>query len=161
MNNVIHMNKLCHACERRDVICPSHTHEWVMSQVWISHVSHIKESHHTCERVVSHIIMSQLRMQKGNSPQSGGKIIRLVVIATSQKVKSCLAYGWVTHTHVDKQNSKRTKHTSVNTQHGSATHTQNRNELSYLFDCFFIYLIVYVICWNCYYFMCLSSIVWI
>jgi len=32
-----------------------------------------------------------------------------------------------THTHIDKQHRSRTKHTSINTQHGYTTHTRNSN----------------------------------
>ena len=37
------MNKPCHTCE------------WVMSHIWISHVTHMNESCHTYEWVMSHI----------------------------------------------------------------------------------------------------------
>jgi len=32
-----------------------HTYEWVMSHIWMSHVTHMDESCHTYERVMSHI----------------------------------------------------------------------------------------------------------
>ena len=42
------MNELCH------------TYEWVMSHIWMSHVSHMNESCHTYEWVMSHIWMSHV-----------------------------------------------------------------------------------------------------
>jgi len=33
-----------------------HTYEWVMSHIWMSHVTHINESWHVYERVMSHIL---------------------------------------------------------------------------------------------------------
>jgi len=41
-------NELCHTCE------------WVMSHIWMSHVTHIKESCHTYERVMSQIWKSHV-----------------------------------------------------------------------------------------------------
>ena len=35
-----------------------HTYEWVMSHIWMSHVTHMKESCHTYEWAMSHIWMS-------------------------------------------------------------------------------------------------------
>jgi len=50
---------------RMDESC--HTHEWVMSHIWMSHVTpidesvtHMNESCHTCECVMSHIRMSHV-----------------------------------------------------------------------------------------------------
>ena len=37
-----------------------HTYEWVMSHIWKSHVTHMNESRHTCECVMSHIWMSHV-----------------------------------------------------------------------------------------------------
>ena len=37
-----------------------HTYEWVMSHIWISHVTHMNESCHTYEWVMSHIWMSRV-----------------------------------------------------------------------------------------------------
>ena len=37
-----------------------HTYEWVMSYIWMSHVTHMNESCHTYEWVMSHIRMSQV-----------------------------------------------------------------------------------------------------
>jgi len=54
-----------------------HTYEWVMSHIvmlWMSHVTHVNESCHTCEWVMSHIWMSPV----------------------SQMNKSCLTYGVAT-----------------------------------------------------------------
>ena len=39
---------------------PRHTHEWVMSHLWTSHVTRMNESCHTYEWVMSHIWMSHL-----------------------------------------------------------------------------------------------------
>jgi len=39
------MNESCHTCE------------WVMSHVWMSHVTRVNESCHTCEWVMSHVWM--------------------------------------------------------------------------------------------------------
>jgi len=42
-------------------ICMSDvTHEWVMSHIWIIHVTHLNESCHTYEWVISHIWMSHI-----------------------------------------------------------------------------------------------------
>jgi len=38
----------------------SHTCEWVMSHIWMSHVTHMNESCHTSEWVMSHIWMSHV-----------------------------------------------------------------------------------------------------
>jgi len=46
MSHVTHMNKSCRTC---DESC--HTYEWVMSRIWMSHVT--KESCHTYEWVMS------------------------------------------------------------------------------------------------------------
>jgi len=37
-----------------------HTYEWVMSHIWMSHVTHMNESCHTYEWVMSHIWMSHV-----------------------------------------------------------------------------------------------------
>jgi len=37
-----------------------HTYEWVMSNIWISHVTHANASRHTCEWVMSHTWMSHV-----------------------------------------------------------------------------------------------------
>jgi len=37
-----------------------HTYEWVMSHIWMSHVTHMNESCHTYESVMSHIWMSHV-----------------------------------------------------------------------------------------------------
>ena len=37
-----------------------HTHEWVMSHIWMSHVTHMNESCHTHEWVMSHTWMSHV-----------------------------------------------------------------------------------------------------
>jgi len=37
-----------------------HTYEWVMSHIWMSHVTQVNESCHTCEWVMSHIWMSHV-----------------------------------------------------------------------------------------------------
>ena len=37
-----------------------HTCEWVMSHIWMSHVTHVNESCHICEWVMSHIWMSHV-----------------------------------------------------------------------------------------------------
>ena len=34
---------------------PGNMYEWVMSHIWMSHVTHMNESCHTCEWVMSHI----------------------------------------------------------------------------------------------------------
>ena len=39
-----------------------HTYEWVMSHIWMSHVTHMSESCHTYEWVTSHIWMSYITM---------------------------------------------------------------------------------------------------
>ena len=36
-----------------------HTYEWVVSHIWMSHVTHMNESWHTYEWVISHIWMSR------------------------------------------------------------------------------------------------------
>jgi len=41
-----------------------HTHEWVMSHIWMSHVTHMNESCHTYEWVMSHIRMSHVTYVK-------------------------------------------------------------------------------------------------
>ena len=48
MSHVTHMNKSCH------------THEHVMSHIWMSHVTHMNESCHTYEWVMAHIWMSHV-----------------------------------------------------------------------------------------------------
>ena len=40
-----------------------HTYEWVMSHIWMSHVTHMNESCHTYEWVMSHIWMSHVSYQ--------------------------------------------------------------------------------------------------
>jgi len=55
--NVFHMT---HAYVWHDsCICVtwlmSHTYEWVMSYMWLSHVTHMDESWHACNWVMSHI----------------------------------------------------------------------------------------------------------
>ena len=49
-----------HMCESR------HTCEWVMSHMWMSHVTHVNESCHTCEGVMSHIWMSHGAQMDGS-----------------------------------------------------------------------------------------------
>ena len=43
-------------CSGIDVWC--HIYEWVMSRIWMSHVTYMNESCHIYERVMSHIWMS-------------------------------------------------------------------------------------------------------
>ena len=47
-----------HASRVWPVSC--HTCGWVMSHIWMSHVTHMKESYHTYEWVMSHIWMSHV-----------------------------------------------------------------------------------------------------
>ena len=37
-----------------------HTCEWVMSHIWMSHITHVNESYHTCEWVISRMWMSHI-----------------------------------------------------------------------------------------------------
>jgi len=45
---------------------PCHTYEWVMSHIWTSHATHMNESCHTYERVMSHISMSHVTHVNGS-----------------------------------------------------------------------------------------------
>jgi len=58
-----HMNEWCHICAC--VICHLGMRHvingWVMSHLWISHVTHVKESRHTCERVMAQVNESCLQ----------------------------------------------------------------------------------------------------
>jgi len=54
------------SCDNKSHICLSHmngschTYEWVMSHIWMSHVTHMYESRHTYVWVTSHIWMSHV-----------------------------------------------------------------------------------------------------
>jgi len=51
----------CHVCGWVTHVNDScHTYEWVMSHMWMSHVTHVNESCHTYEWVMSHIWISHV-----------------------------------------------------------------------------------------------------
>jgi len=50
MSHVPHMNE---SCPHTNELC--HTYEWIMSHIWICHVTHMNESYHTYEQGLSHI----------------------------------------------------------------------------------------------------------
>jgi len=62
MHHGKHMNE---SCLTHDKSC--HTYEWVMSHVWISHVTHINDSCHTYECILSHTGMSHVTRMHGSS----------------------------------------------------------------------------------------------
>ena len=60
------MNESRHryASEPAYMTASRHTYEWVVPQIWMSHVTHTNESPHTYKRVTSHIsewVVSQIR----------------------------------------------------------------------------------------------------
>jgi hypothetical protein len=82
-----------------------HTCEWVVSHVWMSHVSRVNESCHTYEWVMSHVWMSQvthmnewfhayewvvphLRMSRKRQERDPNKMSKETQICTKR-------YGWV------------------------------------------------------------------
>jgi len=68
MSHGTYMNGSCHTSNRSAVATAAplhvnesrHTYEWVMSHMWMSHVTHMNESCHTYERGMSHIWMRHL-----------------------------------------------------------------------------------------------------
>jgi len=48
-----------------------HTCEWVTSYMWLSHVTHVNESRHTCEWVTSHMRMSDVRTRMRERGREG------------------------------------------------------------------------------------------
>jgi len=54
---------MSHVAVAKDNTCMNescHTYEWVMSHIWMSHVTHMNESCHTCEYVMAHVWMSHV-----------------------------------------------------------------------------------------------------
>jgi len=74
MNHVIYARALSHMNQS------CHTYEWVMSHIWMSHVTHMNESCHTYEWVTSHIWMSRVHIWMSH-------VIR--------ENESCHTYEWV------------------------------------------------------------------
>ena len=56
MSHVSHMNASCHTHMNASCL----TYEWVMSHIWMRHVSHMRESRHTHEWVMPHTWMSHV-----------------------------------------------------------------------------------------------------
>ena len=80
-----------------------HTHDWVMSHVWMRHVTHMNESCHTHEWVLSHVWMSHVtHLNKScHTYESGMSHIRMSHITHLNE--SCHTYEWVMNldTHIN------------------------------------------------------------
>ena len=71
MRHVTHMNEYLarinesrHTRQRLELVThmneSCHLYEWVMSHIWMSHITHVNESYHTCEWVISRMWMSHI-----------------------------------------------------------------------------------------------------
>jgi len=110
-SHVSHTNESCHtylfqtAVPRKQVI--SHesydcviygttqdTYEWVMSHIWMSHVTHMNELCHTYEWVMSHVCMSHVTSAFSKRPSPANKLYTRIRHATHMN-ESCHKYQWV------------------------------------------------------------------
>ena len=103
------MNESCHTCE------------WVMSHIWMSHVTHMNESCHTYEWVMSHVWISHVTHmnESCHTVQIGSQ-------TPSDGYKSRHTYEWVMWhvwmSHVTHMNKSQHMRTRVLSQHKASTH---------------------------------------
>ena len=76
-----------------------HTYEWVISHVWMGHVTHMNESCNTYEWVMSHIWMSHVtHMNESHHTYEWGlSYVWIFVIHESESCHTCHAHVWVGH----------------------------------------------------------------
>jgi len=90
MRDVAHVNESCHK------------YEWVMSQIWMSHVSHINEvshmneSHHTYEWVMSRMWMSHVPHVNESCPACEWGISHIWMSRVTRMDESRHTYEWIT-----------------------------------------------------------------
>jgi len=73
---------------------------WVMSQTWMSHVTHMNESCHTYEWVMSHIWMSHVTQVVDSCHTYELVISHIWMSHVTHMNESCHTYAWVmSHTH--------------------------------------------------------------
>jgi len=94
-----------------------HTYEWVMSHIWMSHVTHMNESWHTYEWVMSHIWMSH-----------GAHLNELC--HTYEWVMSHIRMSHVTHTNASCRNTHIHSTPTWNTQYTYLRYTAHSRETS-------------------------------
>ena len=113
----LHFNESCH------------TNEWVMSHIWMSHVTHIDESCHPYEWVMSHIWMSHVTHMNGSCHTSEGVMSHIWKGHVTHMNASChtdecvMSQLWTSHVtrmnascHTYERVTQQEQHTPVITQ---------------------------------------------
>jgi len=72
-----------------------HTYEWVMSHVWMGHVTHMTESCHTYEWVMSHIWMSHVTRMNESCRAYEWVMSHIWMSHVTHMTESCQTYEWV------------------------------------------------------------------
>jgi len=72
-----------------------HTYEWVMSHIWMSHVTHMNESCHTYEWVMSHIWMSHVTHMNESCHTYEWVMSYIWMSHVPHTNESCRTYEWV------------------------------------------------------------------
>jgi len=80
-----------------------HKHEWVMSHLWMSHVTHAIEACHACDWVTSHICLSHVPQVIESCPTWDwvmsriwlSHVLREIESCHTCDIKSCHTYEWV------------------------------------------------------------------
>jgi len=72
-----------------------HTYEWVMSHLWMSHVTHMNESCHTYEWVMSHLWMSHVKLMKESWYPYEWVLSHVWMSHVTHMNESCHTYEWV------------------------------------------------------------------
>ena len=71
------------------------TYEWVMSNMWMSHVPHMNESCPTCEWVMSHVWMSHVPHMNESCPTCEWVMSHVWMSHALHMNESCPRYEWV------------------------------------------------------------------
>ena len=72
-----------------------HTYEWVISHIWMSHVTHMNESCHTYEWVRSHIWMSHVTHMNEACHTYEWVMSHIWMSHVTHMKESCHTYEWV------------------------------------------------------------------
>jgi len=119
-----------------------HTCDWVMSHMWVSHVTHVSESCHTCEWVMSHMWVTHVTHVSDSCETSEAHLrcdmSHIWVSHVTHLAESChtseahlrcnLSHIWVTHAHT----SVAIFHICVCTCHFTNVYVQSISHISYV-----------------------------